>query len=184
MRAKKRVCKFPLCGEPSRTWGYCVKHYSRAKRHGHANPTAQAWHGRCGTPEHISWRAMRRRCLDPNDKNYSLYGGRGVSISEEWVGDFLAFYRDMGPKPTNKHSLDRIDVNGNYCKENCRWATQFQQTQNTRRNNMIQFRGETLCLREWSRRLDIPAMRIYRRVTLRGWTLDDVLAELGRDYQN
>jgi hypothetical protein len=127
---------------------------------------------------------MRRRCLDPKNKNYSLYGARGITVSKEWEGDFMAFYRDMGPKPTKKHSLDRIDVNGNYCKENCRWATQSEQMKNTRKNNMIEFQGKRMCLKEWSRRLNVPASRIYRRVTLKGWDLGMVLAELGRLYQN
>lgn len=73
------------------------------------------------TSEYNSWTSMRQRVNDKNCPAYALYGAQGITISDEW-NDFTTFYADMGKKPSPKHSLDRIDPYGNYCKENCRWA--------------------------------------------------------------
>lgn len=87
-------------------------------------------HGRADTPEHRAWIGMRQRSLNKNDKSYAMYGGKGVSVCKRWLNSFENFYKDMGPKPSKTHSLDRIDVNGNYEPSNCRWATAKQQMRN------------------------------------------------------
>jgi len=69
---------------------------------------------------HSSWRAMRERCLNPNNKSYSRYGARGIKIHNAW-DDFREFLKDMGPRPTSNHIIDRIDPDENYFPENCRW---------------------------------------------------------------
>jgi len=79
-----------------------------------------------------TWRNIINRCCRPNDQNFKDYGGRGITICEEWRWNFLAFWEDMGPKPSPKHSIDRIDNNKGYYKANCRWATQKEQMRNTR----------------------------------------------------
>ena len=86
-------------------------------------------------PEYRSWYAMRRRCNNPNNQDFQHYGGRGIKVCPEWNGsnDFLVFLADMGRKPTLSHSLDRIDVNGDYTSDNCRWVTQDIQVKNTRK---------------------------------------------------
>jgi hypothetical protein len=75
---------------------------------------------------------MKQRCLDPANKYYADYGGRGIKICEEWVNSFVAFLRDMGERPEGK-TIDRIDVYGDYCLANCRWATKSEQERNKRR---------------------------------------------------
>lgn len=88
-----------------------------------------------------SWKDMRQRCNNPNNKSYDDYGGRGIKICERW-NSFANFFADMGDRP-EKHSIDRIDVNGNYEPNNCRWATDKEQARN-KRNNHIMENGKTL----------------------------------------
>jgi hypothetical protein len=90
-------------------------------------------HGGCGTPEYRSWAHLKERCLNPNNKDWKDYGGRGISVCERWLGSFAGFIADMGPRPSPKHSIDRIDVNGNYEPGNCRWADPVTQRNNQRR---------------------------------------------------
>ncbi len=89
-------------------------------------------HGMAGTPEYRAWAAMRMRCVNPNMEHWDSYGGRGITVCAKWLNSFGAFYQDMGPRPTSKHSLDRIDNDGNYEPSNCRWATGCQQSSNKR----------------------------------------------------
>lgn len=101
-------------------------------------------HGMSKTSTYKSWEAMIQRCSNASLKSYKNYGGRGISVCDEWT-KFEKFYADMGIKP-NGCSIDRIDVNGNYDQLNCRWSTMKQQNRNRRNNRLIEFNGETLSL--------------------------------------
>lgn len=82
-------------------------------------------------PEYKIWNDMKGRCYNPNNKSYKRYGGRGITVDIRWLNDFHQFYKDMGPRPSDQHSIDRINVDGNYSPENCRWATPDIQVQNS-----------------------------------------------------
>lgn len=101
------------------------------RRHGHCGSTH---HGavRQRSSEYRTWEAMRARCGNPNNNRYEIYGGRGIRVCERWQSSFENFIADMGRKPTRAHSIDRIDVNGNYEPANCRWATPKEQSANKR----------------------------------------------------
>ncbi len=107
---------------------------------------------------------MKARCYNPKHKNFADYGGRGIKVSDEWKNDFAAFRKDMGERPSRKHSIERNDTNGDYCAGNCRWATQTEQTRNTRRSKTITVDGVTRTVAEWSELTGIPSNRIYHRL--------------------
>jgi hypothetical protein len=85
--------------------------------------------------EHSIWTNMKQRCYNPNAKYYDIYGGRGITVCGEWKDDFAKFFEDIGERPSANHSLDRIDGNKGYSKDNCRWATAVEQGRNQRVNN-------------------------------------------------
>lgn len=89
-------------------------------------------HGQSNTPTYRSWMRMRERCCRPGDKRYKDYGGRGIIVCDRWRNSFENFFADMGERPSSKHSIDRIDVNGNYEPGNCRWSTTVEQRHNRR----------------------------------------------------
>jgi hypothetical protein len=113
--------------------------------------------------EYTTWRSMRNRCELPKCVAYKDYGGRGIEVCERWKL-FANFLEDMGLKPTPKHTLDRIDNDGDYCQENCRWVTREVNSRNKRNNLRIEFRGETKTLAEWCEELSIPYDRTLSRI--------------------
>ena len=122
---------------------------------------------------YVSWRAMWERCTNSKARNFKHYGGKGISVCEQWTS-FTAFLNDMGNRPSRKHTIDRIDRMGDYCKENCRWATQTEQTNNTSRNVIITHSDLTMTISEWSQKTGIPRSVIVHRLQ-RNWTIERAL---------
>lgn len=125
-------------------------------------------------PLYRTWFGMVTRCTDPKDPQYRLYGGRGIAICERWRSSFNAFLADMGDRPSASHSIDRINNNGNYEPGNCRWATDFEQAQNTRSNVVLELNGVRRCIAEWARRLGLCPGTLRKRWSL-GWSDADIL---------
>ena len=125
-------------------------------------------HGLYNSSIYSCWNHMINRCNNKDDHNYKNYGGRGIKICDEWL-KIENFYKDMGDCPKNM-TLDRINNDGNYCKENCRWATKKQQNRNYRRNRLIIFNGEKKCLIEWAEIYGIEPHTLSKRLK-KGWPL-------------
>lgn len=124
-------------------------------------------HGMYNTREYHTWEAIIQRCKNPNNPRYSDYGGRGITICERWK-DFKNFFEDMGVAPA-KSSIDRIDNNGPYSPENCRWANMQTQQRNLRSNVMIELNGETKCMAAWCEILSFPREKARWRLK-NGWS--------------
>lgn len=114
--------------------------------------------------EYSTWNTMKARCLNPKNKSFHSYGGRGISLCDRWL-KFNNFIIDMGDKPSTRHSIDRINNDGNYEPGNCRWATRKEQGRNMRSNRLITHDGQIKCLSEWgeyfglSRKLTIKRLK-------------------------
>jgi len=127
-------------------------------------------HGLSYSPEWNAWSSMRARCGNPSDEAYHWYGGRGITVSQEW-DTFEQFIADMGMRPSPKHSLGRVDNELGYSKENCRWETWTQQQRNRRSSRMLTLDGVTLCLTEWAEHADLFPSVLSARLAY-GWPLD------------
>ena len=125
------------------------------------------------TGTYVSWYGMKTRCFNKNYKDYKYYGGRGIKVCNSWM-KFENFFEDMGERPEGK-TLDRIDNNGNYCKENCYWATRKEQANNRRSNRYLTYKGKTQNVSEWAEELNINKNDISNRLNL-GWKIERILA--------
>lgn len=137
-------------------------------------------HGMKNTKLYSVWNNMKQRCYNSNASNYSLYGGRGIRVSDEWLASFENFYKDMAAKYGEGVHLDRIDVNGNYCKENCRWVTPKVNATNKRNTAFVTYKGVTKRAYEWAELIGVNPKTISRRVYL-GYTPEECL--FGRQYE-
>jgi hypothetical protein len=120
-------------------------------------------HGMCDTPEYHAWSSMRQRCDNPNILHYHSYGGRGIRYDPRWKS-FIAFYNDVGPRPSHNHSLERKDVNAGYWKSNVTWALELDQASNQRRNVRVTYNGKTQTASQWAREINISPAAFYSRL--------------------
>lgn len=122
-------------------------------------------HGASKTKTYRSWAKMKFRCRDINNH---YYGGRGIAVCKRWE-DFSNFLIDMGERPKGK-TLDRINVNGNYSKSNCRWATKLEQANNTRNNKFIEFNGEIKTISQWAKCTNKTTCKLWKRIFEYKWS--------------
>jgi len=130
-------------------------------------------HGLCYTNEYKIWTGIKYRILNKKRTGYHRYGGRGIKLCERWTV-FENFLNDMGPRPSKDHSVDRINNNGDYEPENCRWATRRQQNNNTRKTINFTINGRTLSKADWAREAGIKYMTLDHRLRL-GWSIEEAL---------
>jgi hypothetical protein len=123
-------------------------------------------HGLAETREYRRWCHMKGRCCNPTDSQYAGYGGRGITVCQQWIDSFERFLDDMGPCPP-KWTLERKDVNGGYNPANCIWAPMKDQQNNRRNNHVLYFDGITLTVQQWAEKLKMPASAILARIRLK-----------------
>jgi hypothetical protein len=161
------------CGNETRVSTSQLKSM-RTKSCGCLRRTAGAIHGNCKLPEYAVWCAMKARCNNKNNKAYANYGGRGIRVCQSWSISFQSFISDMGNRPSSQHSLERIDNNLGYSPENCRWATRHDQNRNSRHNVFLTYKGETLCIKDWAKKLSLKPGLIQHRIKI-GWSVECAL---------
>lgn len=130
-------------------------------------------HGMHGTPEYSVWRGMKNRCLNPLEPAFPSYGGRGIKVCERWLS-FESFRADMGERP-ECGTIERIDVNGDYCPENCKWVTLAEQQANRRNTVRVQINGKTQPLKYWCKELGRSYKAVHLRLTRYGYSIDRAL---------
>lgn len=167
-----------LCNLPTgntRWCKACANKYksSHAKTHGHSYicKSASKIEKKC----YYTWQAIKHRCLNKNDERYGDYGGRGITLCEEWH-NYESFLRDMGLPPTKAHQIDRKDNEKGYYADNCRWVTNIENARNKRNSRFIEYAGERKTLAEWVELTGIQRKTITTRID-RGWTVGQALGK-------
>lgn len=161
------------------TYGWSIEQALRTQPKYNLTVSRKKIHGETAggkrSPEYSLWKQMRNRCSNPKNQNFVEYGARGIKVCAEWE-TFLPFLKDIGRRPSPKHSLDRINPNGNYEPENCRWVTSGVQQRNRRNTVRLTLGGVTLGLQDWAEYLGLAAGTVRARLQ-RGWSHERALTE-------
>lgn len=131
-------------------------------------------HGLRHTDEYKVWCGVKRRCYNKNEERYSYYGGRGIGMSDVWKDSALDFVVDMGRRPSPNHWIERYDNDGDYCFENCYWATIKEQANNKSNNRIVYYNDVKFTVAQCAEKYNISAFLIYARLD-RGWTIEEAL---------
>jgi hypothetical protein len=118
---------------------------------------------------------MKDRCYNEKCNRWHTHGARGIGVCGRWINNFANFMGDMGPRPTSKHSLERVNNDGDYGPENCVWATDREQAENRRTTRKFTHLGKTQSLKAWCRDIGIPYVRAYKRIVYRGWSFEEAI---------
>lgn len=143
--------------------------YTRGKAH------HKYKHGEYGIPLYTAWQRMRQRCLNPKNKRWARYGGRGITVCERW-SEFRSFKEDMGATWFKGASLERIDNNGNYEPSNCKWIPFAEQAKNRSDTIMVEYKGEKMCMRDWEHKLGFKRGTLRMRLRYYGWSVEQALS--------
>ncbi len=133
------------------------------------------------TTVYNKWKSIKQRCNDKNLPHYNLWGGRGITYDKKWV-TFEGFYYDFGFTYKKGHSIDRINNNGNYTKENCRWATYKEQANNRRDNTLLTYKNITKTLAQWADSLGIKHSTLCMRLYNYNWGIEKSLTKAVNNY--
>lgn len=133
-------------------------------------------HGMSQSCEFGCWNSMIQRCTNPKSHNWRRYGGRGIKVCDRWMRSFKSFFNDMGNKPSRRHSIERLNNNGDYEPNNCVWDTGKPQCRNRANNVLLTLNGRTLCIAEWSEKITVRCSILYGRKR-RGWSDEKILTE-------
>ena len=131
-------------------------------------------HGMTNTSEYSSWENMKYRCnmKDDGSIKYKRYAGKGITYDIRWES-FENFYEDMGDKPNSTYSIERINNNKGYYKDNCKWASKTEQARNTKQVVLIYYNGEKKSLSEWSKIIGISRTTLHNRINKLGWSVNE-----------
>ena len=121
------------------------------------------------TPEYMTWNRIKGRCYNKNKQGYKNYGGRGIKVCNRWLESFDNFYEDMGKRPDG-YEIDRVDNNGDYSPDNCRWVTSKENRRNRRSSKLIEFEGEVKNLSAWAEEYGVNYIAVHQRLN-RGWSI-------------
>lgn len=190
-KSKKRVwlCRCECGRETKVTTGHLISGHSktcgckRLQNSIKATKIHNTKHGMRGTKEYCAWSELKQRCNNPKDPGYKNYGARGIKVCDRWLHSFENFFADMGKAPDG-YSIDRIDVNGDYCPENCRWADNETQQYNRRDTVKITFNGITENLSYWSKKTGLSTRTLYSRFHDMKWSAEKTLLTPLRRYCN
>lgn len=145
------------------------------------NSERSTTHGECQHPDYQLWFSMVKRCHNQDADAYSKYGGRGIEVCRKWRESPRAFFDDMGPRPSIFHSIDRLNNDDGYYKENCRWATDVQQANNRRNSVYLTYGGQTMSVAQWAKKLGVSRTTLRER-KMRGWDDEKIVATPVRLY--
>jgi hypothetical protein len=141
-------------------------------------------HGHSKCAIYNIWASMNQRCINPNNKEYHNYGGRGINVCKRWRNSFPNFLKDMGERSNKKYTLERTNNNRGYCKSNCEWATSKQNSRNRRNNRPLTHNCKTQLLIEWAEETGIDRQTIATRIDRYGWSITKALTTPIRKKKN
>lgn len=155
----------------------------RSQSCGCLNQELRTTHGMSNSPEYVAWANIKTRCYNPSSENYQYYGGRGIQMCDRWLNSFENFYADMGTRPSNLHSIERDNTNGDYEPNNCKWATWGEQANNRRNNVLVNFEDKNLTRAQAANSLGMSKETFHSRVA-KGMSVEEIAAAPVNSYQH
>jgi len=165
------------CGKTKVITSYCLGKFSNSCGCWGKDHPSRFVHGDHHSPEYSAWCRIRSRCFNKDSPDYPDYGGRGIIVCDRWLESYQNFLEDMGRRPSSIHSIDRIDNDGNYTPDNCRWATRIEQARNKRTSLKIEYKGQVKPLKEWCSLIGINYNKAYQRLKISEWPVDKIFSQ-------